>query len=52
MPKPNIEYHLTDFNSDEEVGQDNAEVWGEDLNKLMHSIEKLEKIEDLFILAE
>ena len=52
MPKPNVDYHLTDFNSDEEVGRNNLDLMQNDLSSIQESLEKLEKIEDLFILAE
>ena len=34
LPKPNIPFKLTDYLSDEEVGQDNSDLWEENANKL------------------
>ena len=34
LPKPNIPYKMTDYLSDEEVGQDNTDLWVENGKKL------------------
>jgi hypothetical protein len=34
LPKADIPFKLTDYLSDEEVGQDNTDLWEENANKL------------------